>query len=218
MSAGSYTNLLVLVGRVCQRAPGLIKDMENQLEGMSFTRKNSSFVEPVLDKIGKLVGAGPGLAHQLGLPNKVWHYLTYTDLVVVRVKDNTRQWAVCLLRDYPHTAEEASLIDEEGWVLRTKLKTALKEIGLMAGVQTEERICFRITTTRKTKDMERVYKVKPTLVVYYSGEPYFYSSLSRCLGCKDSKELPLGGRCVVSLRILRQGWEGRPHGHGQAQH
>ena len=42
----------------------------------------------------------------------MWHYLAYTDLVVVRVKDNTRQWAVYLLRDYPHTAEEASLIDE----------------------------------------------------------------------------------------------------------
>jgi hypothetical protein len=186
-------------------------------------------VELVLAKIGKLVGAGPGLAHQLGLPNKVWHYLAYTDLVVVRVKDNTRQWAVYLLRDYPHTVEEASLIEEEGWVLRTKLKTALKEIGLVAGVQTVDRIWFCITTTRKTKDrvkdMERVYKVKPTLVVYYSGEPYFYSlpnmmadlssSLSRC---KDSKELPLGGKCVASLRRLRQGWEGRPHGHGQARH
>ena len=53
--------------------------------------------------------------------------------MVVRAKDNTRQWAVYLLRDYPHTAEEASLIDKEGWVLRTKLKTALKEIGLGAG-------------------------------------------------------------------------------------
>ena len=226
MSAGSYTNLLVVVGRVFQRAPGLIKDLENQLEGMSLTRKKSSLVELVLDKIGELVGADPGPAHQLGLPNKVWHYLAYTDLVVARVKDNTRQWAVYLLRDYPHTAEEASLIDEEGWVLRTKLKTALKEIGLVAGVQTEaeeDRIWFRITTTRKTKDrmkdMERVYKAKPTLVVYYPGEPYFYSvpnmmadlssSLSRCLGCKDSKELPLGGRCVASLRRLRLGRDGR---------
>ena len=43
MSAGSYTNLVVLVGRVFQREPGLIKDMENQLEGMSFTRKISSW-------------------------------------------------------------------------------------------------------------------------------------------------------------------------------
>ena len=72
----------------------------------------------------------------------MWHYLAYTDLVVVRVKDNTRQWAVYLLRDYPHTVEEASLIEEEGWVLRTKLKTALKEIGLVAGVQTVDRIWF----------------------------------------------------------------------------
>jgi hypothetical protein len=104
-------------------------------------------------------------------------------------------------------------------VLRTKLKTALKEIGLVAGVQREDKIW-------KTKDMERVYTVKPTLDVYYSGEPYFYyvpnmmadlsSSLSRCLGCKDSKELQLGGRSLASLRRLRQGWEGRPHGHGQA--
>jgi hypothetical protein len=125
---------------------------------------------------------------------------------------------VYLLRDYPHTVEEASLIEEEGWVLRTKLKTALKEIWLVAGVQTVDRV----------KDMERVYKVKPTLFVYYSGEPYFYSlpnmmadlsySLLRCLWCKDSKEVLLGGRYVASLRRLRQGWEGRPHGHGQTRH
>ena len=121
------------------------------------------------------------------------------------------------------------MIEEEGWVLRTKLMTALTEIVLVAGVQTVDRIWICITTIRKTKDrvkdMERVYKVKPTLVVYYSGEPYFYSlpnmmadlssSLSRC---KDSKELPLGGKCVASLRRLRQGWEGRPHRHGQTRH
>jgi hypothetical protein len=70
-------------------------------------------VKLVLDKIGELVAAGPGLAYQLGLPNKVCHYLAYTDLVVARVKDNTRQWAVYLPRDYPHTAEEASLTEEE---------------------------------------------------------------------------------------------------------
>jgi hypothetical protein len=75
--------------------------------------------------------------------------------------------------------EEARLIEEVGWVLRTKLKTVLKEIGLVAGVQTVDRIWFCITTTRKTKDrvkdMEMVHNVKPTLVVYYSGEPHFYS-------------------------------------------
>ena len=64
--------------------------------------------------------------------------------------------------------------------------------------------------------MEKVYKGKPTLVVYYPGEPYFYSmpnmmahlssSLSRCL---DSKELPLEGRCLPSLRRLRLGRDGR---------
>ena len=69
------------------------------------------------------------------------------DLVVARVKDNTKQWAMYLLRDYSHRAEEANLIDEEGWVLRTKLKTELKELGVMAGVQTEadeDRIWLRI--------------------------------------------------------------------------
>jgi hypothetical protein len=67
MSAGSYTNLVVLVGRVFQRAPGLIRDIENQLEGMSFTRKNISLVELVLDKIGKLVGAGMALVLPISL-------------------------------------------------------------------------------------------------------------------------------------------------------
>merc|ERR1719341_2538839 len=111
--------------------------MENQLEGMSLTRKKSTLVELVLAKIGELVGADPGLAQQLGLPNKIWHYLAYTDLVVARVKDNTKQWAVYLLRDFPANQQAASLIDEEGYMLRTKLKMILKEMGLVVGVQTE---------------------------------------------------------------------------------
>jgi len=226
MSSGSYSNLSVVVGRVFQRAPLLVKEMESQVEGLSLTKKKSVMIDLVLDQIAELVDPSQNIAHQLGLPNKVYHYLAYMDLVVARVKDNTRQWAVYLLRDYSHRADEANLIDEEGWVLRTKLKTELKELGVMAGVQTEaeeDRIWFRITTTRKTKnrakDMERLYKAKPTLVVYYPGEPYYYSaqnladdltlSLARCVGAKESKELPLTGRCVASLRRLRLGRDGR---------
>ena len=230
MSAGSYNNLVVVVGRVFQRAPLVVREMEDQLEGLSLTKKKSSLTELVVAKIAELVGDDPGLARELGLPNKVWHYLAYMDLVVARVKDNTRQWAVYLLRDFPNTAEAATLIDEEGWMLRTKLKTALKEEGLVAGVQTEaeeDRIWFRITTTKKTKDRakdtERVNKAKPTLVVYYPGEPYFYSvpnmmevlcsSLSRCLGSMDCQEdaLPaLGGSDWVEMAgtapRTRPGW------------
>jgi len=227
LSTGPYSSLVVVVRRVFQRASMLVTEMEMQLEGLSVSRKKSILVGLVLDKIEELVDPEKGLAQQLGMPNKVWHYVAYTDLVVARVKDNTRQWAVYLLRDFPHTVvEEASLIDEEGWVLRTKLKTALKELGLVAGVQTEaeeDRIWFRITTVRKTKDrskdMEKLYKAKPTLVVYYPGEPYMYSvlnltedlqmSLARCVGAKESKELPLTGRCVASLRRLRLGRDGR---------
>eukprot|EP00092_Neocalanus_flemingeri_P039215 GFUD01042686.1.p1 GENE.GFUD01042686.1~~GFUD01042686.1.p1 ORF type:complete len:371 (-),score=115.86 GFUD01042686.1:49-1161(-) len=207
MSAGSYSNLVMVAGRVFQKVPWLVREMEGQLEEMSVTRKKSSLIELVLAKIGQLVGEDHTLAREHGLPSKVWHYLAYTDLVLARVTDNTKQWAMYLLKDFPHTAETASLIDEEGRVLRKKLKTALKEVGLVAGVQTEsedDRIWFRITTSKKTedrtKDMEKVHKAKPTLVVYYPGEPYLYSvpnmtevlssSLSRCLGCVDCQELP----------------------------
>ena len=226
MSAGSYNNLILVVGRVFQRVPWMVKEMEDQLEGMSMTRKKSTLIELVMSKISELVGDSPNLAQELGLPNKIWHYLAYTDLVVARVKDSMKRWAVYVLRDFPHNQQAASLIDKEGWMLRTKLKMVLKEMGLVVGVQTEaeeDRIWFRISTTKKTKDrikdMEKVHKAKPTLVVYYPGEPYFYSvpnmmevlssSLARCLGCMGSQELPLAGRCVASLRRLRLGRDGR---------
>jgi len=226
LSAGSYSNLVMVVGRVFQRVPWLVREMEDQLDGMSTTRKKSTLVELVMSKITELVCDSPNLAQELGLPNKIWHYLAYTDLVVARVKDNTKQWAVYLLRDFPANQQAASLIDEEGYMLRTKFKMILKEMGLVVGVQTEaeeDRIWFRVSTTKKTKDrikdMERVHKAKPTLIVYYPGEPYFYSvpnmmevlssSLARCLGCLGSQELPLAGKCVASLRRLRLGRDGR---------
>jgi len=226
LSTGSFSNLMVVVGRVFQRTPMLVREMESQLEGLTLTRKKSLLTDLIMDKIAELVDPSQSLAQQLGLPNKVQHYMAYTDLVVARVKDNTRQWAVYLLTDYPHREGTTNLIDEEGWILRTKLKSSLKELGVLAGVQTEaeeDRIWFRITTTRKTKDRakdnERLYKAKPTLVVYYPGEPYFYSvlnmsedlsmALAMCMGSKESKELPLTGRCVTSLRRLRLGRDGR---------
>ena len=169
MSAGSYTNLLVVVGRVFQRAPGLIKDMENQLEGMSFTRKISSWSWTRL--VSWLVLA-------LVLP---------ISLVCLK--------GVALPRLHgPGGGQGEGQHQAVGRVPAQGLPTHCgggqldRGGGVGAQDQAQDssqgnraggRIWFRITTTRKTKErvknMKRVYKVKPTLVVYYSGEPYFYS-------------------------------------------
>ena len=218
-SSGSLNNLQIVVNRVFQKAPDIVKEMENEIEGLSTSRKKSYLVDLVLRKIKELLLDDARLADEFRLPNKVWHYIAYIDLVVARIKDNTKQWATYVLRDFPYTDHEGILIEEEGYHLRTKLKSALKEIGFACGVQTEveeNRIWFRITTSRKTKDrkkdMDKVFKARPTFVIHYPGEPYFYSvlnlpdhlanALATCMGCRDSKQIPLTGRCVESLRRL----------------
>ena len=58
---------VLVVGRVFHRAPSLVKEMKTQLK--------NRLVDLVFDKIGELVDGGHALAHQIGLPNEVWHYL-----------------------------------------------------------------------------------------------------------------------------------------------
>lgn len=79
-------------------------------------------------------------------------------------------------------------------------------------------VMFRITTTNKTKkkenDQARLLKAKPTFLVYFPGEPYFYANsnapkedhceaLMMALKCTAFEGIPLHGRHLESLRQLR---------------
>ena len=50
---------------------------------------------------------------------------------------SSRQWSVFHLLGYPARSKEPEPIDDEGYILRTKLKKELKSMGFAASVQTE---------------------------------------------------------------------------------
>ena len=62
-------------------------------------------------------------------------------------------------------------------------------------------------------------KKRSWFVVYYPGEPYFYSqkglqdvvrtALSSCLGCEGVRPIQLHGKEIASLRRLRLGRDAR---------
>ena len=49
----------------------------------------------------------------------------------------SKEWSVFHLDGYPSRSKEPEPIDEEGYVLRTKLKKEIKSMGFAASVQTE---------------------------------------------------------------------------------
>jgi len=226
-SCGPYENLELLLGRLFQKAPDLIREIETKLTGLSITAKKRMMIEGILEKIALMVD-DKYTAKRFGMPSDISNYLAYSDLVVSRMKSSSKQWFTYLLKDYPNTTETEVTIDEEGMLLRTKLKKELKQVGLAAAVQTEvdqekKRIWFRVTYTKrsgnKEKDKNQLNKGRPILVIYYPGEPYFYSTpkvtdvlgaaIAACLKCGNFLSQPLTGRCVDSLRKLRLGRDGR---------
>ena len=120
-------------------------------------------------------------------------------------------------------------IDDEGYILRTKIKREIKNQDYVASVQAEvdtNRIWFRVATVKKTKDRVKDSKKldtsAPVYIAYYPGEPYYYSSTSAgpklqvisqavvsALGCGGERLLQLSGKNVSSLRKMRLGRDAR---------
>ena len=111
--------------------------------------------------------------------------------------------------------------------LRSKLKAEMSKKGFLASIQTEadgSRVWARVTAVKTSKDKNKdrkklEEKTRPSYLVYYPGEPYLYtithmadtviSALVSGLGCENSSELELSGKCVASLRNLRLGRDAR---------
>jgi hypothetical protein len=155
MSAGSYTNLVVLMGRVFQRAPGLIKDMEYQLEGMFVTRKISTWSWTRL--VSWLVLA---LVLPISLVCRKGVALPCLHGPGGGQGEGQHQAVGCAPAQGLPTHYGGGQLDRRGGV-GAQDQAQDSSQGNRAG----GRIWFRITTTRKTKErvknMERVYKNLP---------------------------------------------------------
>lgn len=229
-SAGVYSKVQMVIGRIFQRVPNLLQEIEDQVEeegGGQLARKRT-MIELVLEKIED-VCQDAKLAHDLGVPAKLTNYLAYIDLVLLRVKSDSfshRRWTVYQLEEYPARPDSPLLIDEEAYSLRSKLKAEMLKKGYLASIQTEgdgSRVWARVTAAKTTKDKykdrKKLEKTRPSYLVYYPGEPYLYtitrmadsviSALVSGLGCENSRKLELSGKCVASLRTLRLGRDAR---------
>jgi len=224
-SSGPYPAVKQVAERIFQRMPSLVKDWAAEMESFSATKRKSEFINKVMDKIEKLV-QDPDLARECQMPTKADQYCSYIDLVVGIARSAAKHWTVFLLKDYPSIEAPNYQVEEEGYELRHKLKSALAEMGFRPGVQTEtaeDRIWFRIVLVKKTqdrrKDQEKMKKCRATMLAYFPGEPYFYApknhkteigdALVTCLRCSSYTELPLSGKHIDSLRRLRLGRDGR---------
>jgi len=187
--------------------------------------KKSTLLDIVCEKIQWLCSDLDN-SQRHGIPGRVISYVEFVELIHTRLKETQKQWSVFHLAGYPTRNREPEPIDEEGYTLRTKLKREFKSMGYAASVQTEaddNRIWFRISYLKKLKDRiktaQQLEKKRSWFVVYYPGEPYFYSgkglqdvvrtALSSCLGCEGVRPIQLHGKEIASLRRLRLGRDAR---------
>ena len=123
----------------------------------------------------------------ISLPTNPENYLSYCETVEVSAHPEQKTWFTFVLNDLNedddfHNSEgEVPLID-----IRKLIKKNLSE-NRVPSVQMEirvlkdiEMVMFRIATTSKTKNKEkdqaRLLTAKPTFLVYFPGEPYFYAN------------------------------------------
>jgi len=229
---GPYASVMRVVESVFQRAPDIVQEFRDAIEQegpMTLQVKKSTLIDVVCEKIEWLCSDLDN-SQTHGLPSKVSSYVEFVELISTRLKESSsgasKEWSVFHLDGYPSRSKEPEPIDEEGYVLRTKLKKEIKSMGFAASVQTEvdnNRIWFRIAFVKKLKDRiktsQKLEKSPGKFVVYYPGEPYFYATksihdvvrtaLSSCLGCERVRPIQLHGKEIASLRRLRLGRDAR---------
>ena len=120
--SGHYSKLLIVVERIFQRVPELVQELEDQVEeeGGGMLVRKKKLAELVVDKVVELC-ENVEYALEVGLPSRFSNYLTYTELVLLRVKSENssgRQWSVFKLRNYPPREDSELRIDDETWLLR----------------------------------------------------------------------------------------------------
>lgn len=238
MSAGGPDKVMVVVERLFQRAPAIVQELRDTAReaedraqgGQKKSVKKSTLVDVVCEKIEWLC-SDLNNSKMFGMPGKVSAYVSFAELVLATIWESRKEWSVFLLEDYPTRNKDPEPIDEEGYILRTKLKKEIKSMGFAADVQTEaidSRIWFRIACVKKMKDGIKTSQAlevrKPTFAVYYPGEPYFYSSksapdivrsaLASSLGCEGVRLLQLNGSDIASLRRIRLSRDARVRDSG----
>ena len=125
-------------------------------------------------------------------PTSPENYLSFCDLLEVVSHPERKLWHTFILQDQKDVLEK--LHGPEGslplWKIRKSLKKRLNNQDKLASVQMEIKVTetnfqivfLRIATTATTKIMQNGEKkllcAKPTFLVYFPGEQYFYADSS----------------------------------------
>ena len=223
---GSTEMLWKVANRLFQRATFIIQEIEEELTDISKSKQKAALQEAILDKIQELVEPrNKDDTVEMNMPTKLSAYISYVELLVVTVRSQSKQWCVYLLRDNPTEAGQGDLC-EQGYTIRAKIKSRLKAMSFLPDVQVEakeDRIWLRIAlvklTKNRDKDRSKLEVARPSYLVYFPGEPYFYgvpgireeigTALAGCLGCGGWEPLPLEGQHVDGLRRMRLGRDAR---------
>ena len=139
------------------------------------------------DAIEKRLRDAQGLT--IHFPTQPENYLSFCDLVEVSLHPERKIWHTFILQDDDNVLETLHIPNSGPlplWKIRKSIKKQLSE-SLMASVQMElqttnefEKIFLRIASTepsekRPTLAGKRLLSTKPTYLVYFPGEPYFYA-------------------------------------------
>jgi hypothetical protein len=207
--------------RIFQRIPFVVQEIDHQLSKRSTKlRKKGVHVDLILKNVKDLVEGRKEDTKAMNMPVKLSSYVDYMDLLVriVEADSSKDDWVVYLLTDFPGDIRVAEEIEIEGYNLRKRMKTALKARSMSSSVQAEtrdDRIWLRVAMIKRTKnklnDLVKLETAPVSLVVYFPGEPYFYSApgleaelgeaLCACLGCDGWEQHNLSGRLVDNLRM-----------------
>jgi len=224
----THEEIVNLAHRLFQKCPSIIEALQNKVEQSHDSDKVRIASEDTLRLIGlalqkRIKDEKYEIVH---FPTNPENYLSFCDLTEVVLHPERKMWHTFVMQDQTDVLE--NLHGPEGslplWKIRKSLKKKLNEDKL-ASVQMDlnnetgiPTVFLRIATTPKIKNIKKAERnlltVKPTFLVYFPGEQYFYAdssvpnenhcqALVEVLKCSAYEEIPLIGRHVESLRQLR---------------
>lgn len=226
----THEEIVNLAHRLFQKCPSIIEALQQKLDT---TNDEQDKIRIATEDTLKLIALAlqkriRDEKHEVvQFPTNPENYLSFCDLTEVASYPERKQWHTFVMQD--QTDVLGNLHGPQGklplWKIRKSLKKKLSaeklvsvQMDIKANETGTQMVFLRIATTPTLKNIEKAEKnlliAKPTFLVYFPGEQYFYAdssvpnenhcqALVEVLKCSAYEGIPLIGRHVESLRQLR---------------
>ena len=187
----SYTELIGLARRLFQKDLSVLEELEEALQAVSDHLKvvtaRNRILKLIASALDKRLRNPKGLLVK-SLPSCPENYISFCHLAEISAHPQRKTWHTFVLQDQSEDGLDA-LHGPNGslplFKIRKRVKKQLSD-QYSTSVQMEhktssttEMVFLRIATTKKTKveanDLKRLLTAKPTYLVYFPGEHYFYA-------------------------------------------